>query len=242
MSQCRIGEADIAFAPKKYQLSQSQRFSQFYCAIARVRNFPRYKKVREPSGLAIGIDLGTTYCCVGVFQNGSVEVIANEEGSRITPSTVAFTARERLVGEAAQFQRLLDPDNVLYNAKRFIGRKFEDPVVQENRIKYPFKIRDKNNKVNFQVSYKGEASYISPEEVGAALLEKMKKTAEDFLGRSVKDAVVTVPAYFTDSAQGHPGRRQDCRSERSQNHQRANRRSHGLRSGQEEVNSQRESS
>ena len=147
LSQCRVGEADIAFTPKKYQLSQSQSFSQFYCAIARVRNFPRYKKVMEPSSLPIGIDLGTTYCCVGVFQNGSVEVIANEQGSRITPSTVAFTARERLVGEAAQFQRLLDPANVVYNAKRFIGRKFEDAVVQENKTKLPFKFQDKNNKV-----------------------------------------------------------------------------------------------
>ena len=100
----------------------------------------------EDSGqdLAIGIDLGTTYSCVAVFQNGSVEVIANEHGSRITPSTVAFTARERLVGEAAQFQRLLDPANVVYNAKRFIGRKFDDPVVQENKSKYPFKFLDKN--------------------------------------------------------------------------------------------------
>ena len=97
--------------------------------------------------LAIGIDLGTTYCCVAVFRNGSVEVIANEQGSRITPSTVAFSARERLVGESAQFQRLLDPGNVVYNAKRFIGRKFEDPVVQENKTKFPFKFQDKNNKV-----------------------------------------------------------------------------------------------
>ena len=97
--------------------------------------------------LAIGIDLGTTYTCVGVFHNGLVEVIANDHGSRITPSTVAFTPRERLVGEAAQFQRLLDPANVVFNAKRFIGRKFEDPVVQENKTKFPFKFQDKNNKV-----------------------------------------------------------------------------------------------
>ena len=156
---------------------------------------------------AIGIDLGTTYCCVAVFKNGSTEVIANDQGNRITPSTVAFTAKERLVGEAAQFQRLLDPANVVYNAKRFIGRKFDDPVVKENnskypfkfKSKYPFKFQNKNNKINFQVSYLGKALSVSPEEIGAALLEKMKKTAENYLGRSVKDAVVTVPAYFTDS-------------------------------------------
>ena len=156
---------------------------------------------------AIGIDLGTTYCCVAVFKNGSTEVIANDQGNRITPSTVAFTAKERLVGEAAQFQRLLDPANVVYNAKRFIGRKFDDPVVKENnskypfkfKSKYPFKFQNKNNKINFQVSYLGKALSVSPEEIGAALLEKMTKTAEDYLGQSVKDVVVTVPAYFTDS-------------------------------------------
>ena len=97
--------------------------------------------------LAIGIDLGTTFCCVAVFRAGSVEVIANDHGNRITPSTVAFTSKERLVGETAQFQRLLDPANVIYNAKRFIGRMFEDPVVQENKTKFPFKFQDKNNKV-----------------------------------------------------------------------------------------------
>ena len=127
--------------------------------------------------LAIGIDLGTTFCCVAVFKNGSAEVIPNDQGSRITPSTVAFTAMERLVGEAAQFQRLLDPGNVVYNAKRFIGRKFDDPVVMENKSKYPFKFLGKNNRINFEVSHLGKALSVSPEEVGAALLEKMKNTA-----------------------------------------------------------------
>ena len=148
---------------------------------------------------AIGIDLGTTYCCVSVFKDGLAEVIANEQGSRITASTVAFTSRERLVGEAAQYQRLLDPANVVYNSKRFIGRKFDDPVVQENKTKYPFKFQDSSNKVNFKVSHLDKDICISPEEVGAALLEKMKKTAEDFLEKPVKDVVITVPAYFNDS-------------------------------------------
>ena len=125
---------------------------------------------------AIGIDLGTTYCCVAVFKDGLAEVIANEQGSRITASTVAFTSRERLVGEAAQYQRLLDPANVVHNSKRFIGRKFDDPVVQENKTKYPFKFQDSSNKVNFKVSHLDKDICISPEEVGAALLEKMKKT------------------------------------------------------------------
>ena len=148
---------------------------------------------------AIGIDLGTTYCCVAVFRNGRAEVIANEQGSRITPSTVAFTSKERLVGEEANFQRLLDPANTIYNSKRFIGRTFDDPVVKENKSKYPFQFKRRNNRVNFLVEYLNKPTLISPEEVGAALLEKMKKLAEDHLETEVTHAVITVPAYFNDA-------------------------------------------
>ena len=153
----------------------------------------------EDRSIAVGIDLGTTYSCVAVFNNGLVEVIANDQGNRITPSTVAFTTRERLVGEGAQYQRMLDPTNVIYNSKRFIGRKFDDPVVKENKALYPFKLQDNENRVSFQVSHLNQTVSVSPEEVGAALLEKMKKTAEQYLGKPVKDAVITVPAYFNDS-------------------------------------------
>ena len=148
---------------------------------------------------AIGIDLGTTYCCVAVFRNGRAEVIANEQGSRITPSTVAFTSKERLVGEEANFQRVLDPANTIYNSKRFIGRTFDDPVVKENKSKYPFQFKRRNNRVNFLVEYLNKPTLISPEEVGAALLEKMKKLAEDHLETEVTHAVITVPAYFNDA-------------------------------------------
>ena len=148
---------------------------------------------------AIGIDLGTTYCCVAVFKNGRAEVIANDQGSRITPSTVAFTSKERLVGEEANFQRVIDPANTIYNSKRFIGRTFDDPVVKENKSKYPFQFRRRNNRVVFQVDYLNRPALITPEEVGAALLEKMKKIAEDHLDCGVTSAVITVPAYFSDA-------------------------------------------
>ena len=148
---------------------------------------------------AIGIDLGTTYCCVAVFRNGRAEVIANQQGSRITPSTVAFTSKERLVGEEANFQRVIDPANTIYNSKRFIGRTFDDPVVKENKSKYPFQFRRRNNRVIFQVEYLNKPALITAEEVGAALLEKMKKIAEDHLETAVTSAVITVPAYFSDA-------------------------------------------
>ena len=158
-----------------------------------------YSSVGDSSEPTIGIDLGTTFCCVAVFNRGRAEVIANEQGSRITPSTVAFTSRERLVGEEANFQRIIDPANAIYNSKRFIGRLFSDPVVEENKDKYPFQFRGRNNKVNFQVEHLGNVTLVTPEEIGAALLEKMKGIAEDYLGEEVSKAVITVPAYFNDA-------------------------------------------
>ena len=156
---------------------------------------PKVKAVKP----AIGIDLGTTYSCVAVFKDGQAEVIPNSVGNRITPTVVAFTENERLIGEAAEFQRVIYPPNAIYNAKRFIGRKWDDPIVQENISKYPFKAVECENKIQFKVTSTNEGLSLSPEEVSAAILTRMKKIAEDYLEEEVKDAVITVPAYFTDS-------------------------------------------
>jgi L1 cell adhesion molecule like protein len=148
---------------------------------------------------AIGIDLGTTYSCVGVWQNGHVEIIANDQGNRTTPSYVAYTEDERLIGDAAKSQASSNPSNTVFDAKRLIGRKFDDPVVQAEKKLWPFKVVDSGGKPKIEVSWKGTTHQFLPEEVSAAVLQKMKATAEAFLGTSVKDAVVTVPAYFNDS-------------------------------------------
>ena len=148
---------------------------------------------------AIGIDLGTTYSCVGVWQNGHVEIIANDQGNRTTPSYVAYTEDERLIGDAAKSQASSNPSNTVFDAKRLIGRKFDDPVVQAEKKLWPFKVVDSGGKPKIEVSWKGTTHQFLPEEVSAAVLQKMKATAEAFLGTAVKDAVVTVPAYFNDS-------------------------------------------
>jgi L1 cell adhesion molecule like protein len=149
---------------------------------------------------AIGIDLGTTYSCVGVFMHGKVEIIANDQGNRTTPSYVAFTDTERLIGDAAKNQVAMNPHNTVFDAKRLIGRRFDDPGVQSDMKHFPFKvICAEGNKPKMQVDYKGETKTFSAEEVSSMILTKMKETAEAFLGKTVKDAVVTVPAYFNDS-------------------------------------------
>ena len=153
----------------------------------------------ECDNVAIGIDLGTTFTCVSVFQHGKTEVIANSQGERITPSIIAYTNRDRLVGEKAEAQRGTDPKNVIYNAKRFIGRTYDDSVVQENKGRYPFKIEKARQKVKFIVNFKNEEIDVRPEEVASALLSRAKKNAEDFLETTVKDAVITVPAYFNNA-------------------------------------------
>ena len=149
--------------------------------------------------VSIGIDLGTSYSCVAAFKNGRAEVIANSQGNRITPSVVAFTEAERLVGEGAVTQKVIDPVNVIYNAKRFIGRRWDDPTLKENTGKYPFELVQSDNKVQFKVSHKQTERCLAPEEISAAVLAKMKKTAEDYLDEKVTDAVITVPAYFDDA-------------------------------------------
>lgn len=148
---------------------------------------------------AVGIDLGTTYSCVAVWQNDRVEVIANDQGNRTTPSYVAFTDTERLIGDAAKNQVAMNPHNTVFDAKRLIGRKFDDAEVQSDMKHWPFKVISKEGKPNIQVEYKGEQKTFTPEEISSMVLLKMRETAEAYLGNSVKDAVVTVPAYFNDS-------------------------------------------
>ncbi|BEJ17040.1 hypothetical protein CspHIS471_0604410 [Cutaneotrichosporon sp. HIS471] len=154
---------------------------------------------KEAMGNVIGIDLGTTYSCVAVQKNGRVEIIANSLGNRITPSYVAFTDEERLIGEAAKNQAPQNPENTVFDAKRLVGRDFKDPDVQRDRKHWPFKIVNKDGKPMIEIDNKGTLKEFTPEEISAMILTRMKETAEAYLGEKVTHAVVTVPAYFNDA-------------------------------------------
>ncbi|ETM98295.1 hsp70-like protein [Phytophthora nicotianae INRA-310] len=152
------------------------------------------------TGQSVGIDLGTTYSCVGVWQNDRVEIIANDQGNRTTPSYVAFTDTERLIGDAAKNQVAMNAHNTVFDVKRLIGRKFTDPEVQSDIKHWPFKVvRGAENKPQLVVQFKGESKTFQPEEISSMVLIKMREVAEAFIGKHVKNAVVTVPAYFNDS-------------------------------------------
>lgn len=154
----------------------------------------------ETTGTTIGIDLGTTYSCVGVFKNGRVEIIANDQGNRITPSYVAFMDNgERLVGDAAKNQATINPEGTVFDVKRLIGRAFSDKSVQADRKLVPYNIVSEQNKPMIQIEQGGKSNNFAPEEVSAMILQKMKLTAETFLGKEIGNAVVTVPAYFNDA-------------------------------------------
>ena len=149
---------------------------------------------------SIGIDLGTTYSCVGVWKNNGVEVIANDQGNRTTPSYVAFTDSERLIGNAAKNQISMNPENTVFDAKRLIGRDFNDPALQSDLKHFPFKVvKNLQGKPEIEVEYLKESKRFKPEEISSMVLSKMKSIAENYLGEEVKKAVITVPAYFNDS-------------------------------------------
>ncbi|KAJ2931321.1 hypothetical protein H1R20_g5861, partial [Candolleomyces eurysporus] len=150
-------------------------------------------------GTVIGIDLGTTYSCVAVYKGGHVEIIANDQGNRITPSWVSFGEDDRLIGEAAKNAYHSNPRNTVFDAKRLIGRKLSDPEVQKDVKHWPFEVSEKNGKPVVNVKYKGEDKSLTPEEISAMILSRMKETAEAYLGHKVTHAVVTVPAYFNDA-------------------------------------------
>merc|ERR1719451_258780 len=156
----------------------------------------RRKKIDGP---VIGIDLGTTYSCVGIYKNGRVEIIPNDQGNRITPSYVAFTEEDRLIGEAAKTQATINPSQTLFDVKRLIGRRFKEKSVQSDKKLLPFDIVNKGGKPMIEVKVKGETKQLMPEEVSSMVLTKMKETAENYLGKDVKHAVITVPAYFNDA-------------------------------------------
>ena len=153
----------------------------------------------KKSSVCIGIDLGTTYSCAGVYRNGNVEIITTEQGDRTMPSFVSFTNNERLVGMPAKNASVSNLHNTVFDAKRMIGRTFDDPKLQEMLSHFPFKVLNKNNKPYIQVEYKNELKTFTPEEISSMVLSKIKQNAEAYLGCEVNNAIVTVPAYFNDA-------------------------------------------
>ena len=149
---------------------------------------------------SIGIDLGTTYSCVGVWEHDTVRIIPNDLGKLITPSWVAFTENERLVGDVAKGQASQNPKNTLFDVKRLIGRRFNDEAIAEDLEQFPFEVvADKEGGCLIKVVYKQEPHLFKPEQISAMVLAKMRETAEAYVGKRIKTAVITVPAYFNDS-------------------------------------------
>jgi len=166
----------------------------------KTKTLSKFHFTKRMTNTSIGIDLGTTYSCVGVWQNDKVEIVANDQGINTTPSYVAFTEEERLIGDAAKNQVARNPMNTVFDAKRLIGRKFSDASVQSDIKLWPFKVvSGPAEKPLIQVKYMGEEKKFQAEEISSMVLTKMKEIAETFLGKTVKNAVVTVPAYFNDS-------------------------------------------
>jgi len=173
-----------------------------FAAVVRAEEEEEEKKKddKDSVGIVVGIDLGTTYSCVGVYKNKRVEIIANDQGNRITPSYVAFTEDgERLIGDSAKNQLTSNPENTVFDVKRIIGRNWDDKTVQSDIKYYPFKVTNKNNKPHVEVKLKEGRKLFAPEEISAMVLGKMREVAEAFLGEKIKNAVVTVPAYFNDA-------------------------------------------
>ncbi|XP_031240735.1 heat shock cognate 71 kDa protein-like [Mastomys coucha] len=152
-------------------------------------------------GLTVGIDLGITYSCVGVFQHGKVEIIASDQGNCTTQSYVAFTDTEQLIGDVAKNQVSMNPTNTVFDAKCLIGHRFDDAVVRSDMKHWPFMVVNDANRLKVQVEYKGETKNFYPEEVSSMVLTKIKGIAEAYPGKTVTNATVTGPAYLNDSQQ-----------------------------------------
>ena len=158
-------------------------------------NYIKPSETKMGKKTAIGIDLGTTYSCVGVFQHGKVEIIANDQGNRTTPSYVAFTDTERLIGDGAKNQVAMNPNNTIFDAKRLIGRNYSDPTVQSDMKHWPFKVGNHGGKPKLEVEYKSDQKTFTPEEISAMVLTKMKETAESYLGHEVKEFFHVIFGY-----------------------------------------------
>merc|ERR1712159_258726 len=181
-------------------LHKTKHTNQLFCSRTTIQKEKKKEKEMSKGEIAVGIDLGTTYSCVGAWKNNQVEIIANDQGTRTTPSYVAFTYSERLIGNAAKNQVSMNPLNTVFDAKRLIGRNFDDPDVQKDMKHWPFTVKKgPSGKPMIEVQYKGEKKEFGAEEISAMVLTKMKTVAEAYLGTDVQSAVITVPAYFNDS-------------------------------------------